>query len=94
MTNLPAIELLEEMHRFPGPYMFKVIGHHESGFLARVVGAVREELAMDVDPHYHHRETQGNRYIAVTVQPVVRDGAQVLSIYRRLMALTGIVMLW
>ena len=25
-SNLPAIELLESTHQFPGPYMFKAIG--------------------------------------------------------------------
>ena len=45
MEQLPAIELLESTHQFPGPYMFKVIGRVDNGFVARVVAAVREELA-------------------------------------------------
>ena len=47
MGELPSIELLEATHEFPGPYIFKAIGRVENGFAARVVAAVREELALD-----------------------------------------------
>ena len=56
MTQLPSIELLENTHTFPGPYMFKVIGRVENGFAARVVAAVREELAAEFDPPFRTRK--------------------------------------
>ena len=53
MGDLPAIEILEANHSFPGRYTFKAIGKVEKGFTARVVAAVREELANDIDPPFH-----------------------------------------
>src|SRR5438132_12015887 len=94
MDELPAIALLESTHSFPGPYMFKVIGRATSGFVARTVAAVREEMAADVDPPFRVRETTGRRHIAVTVQPTVQTPQQVLAIYRRLRMLVGLVLLW
>ncbi|HEV3203571.1 MAG TPA: DUF493 domain-containing protein [Gemmataceae bacterium] len=92
MNNLPALELLEKTHQFPGPYMFKVIGRVENGFVARVVAAVREELALAEDPPYSFREAVGGRHVAVTLEPMVETGYQILAVYSRLKKLTGLVM--
>ena len=94
MTDLPAIALLESTHSFPGPYLFKVIGRAERGFVARTVAAVRDELAAEVDPPYRLRESAGGRHIAVSLQPTVQTAQQVLAIYRRLRLVVGLVMLW
>jgi hypothetical protein len=59
MGELPSIQLLEATHTFPGPYMFKVIGRVENGFVARVVAAVRDELEDQFDPPFKVREAQG-----------------------------------
>lgn len=94
MGELPAIELLERTHTFPGPYMFKVIGRAEDGFIARVVTAVRDELAEALDPPYTVRESAGGRHVAITLQPTVRTVHQVLAVYRRLRPMSGLVFLW
>jgi putative lipoic acid-binding regulatory protein len=94
MNDLPSIELLESTHTFPGPYMFKVIGLAERGFVARAVAAVREELVEPVDPPFRVRETAGGKHVAVTVQPTVQTARQVLAIYGRLRTLAGLVVLW
>jgi putative lipoic acid-binding regulatory protein len=94
MSELPAIELLESTHQFPGPYVFKVIGRVERGFVARAVAAVRDELDCDVDPPYKTREARGGQHIAVTLEPQVQSALQVLAVYRRLRAMNGLVMLW
>jgi uncharacterized protein len=92
--ELPAIALLEKTHTFPGPYMFKVIGRSEGGFVARAIAAVREELASEGDPPFRTRQTPNGRHIAVTLQPTVQTAQQVLAVYRRLRSLAGLVMLW
>jgi uncharacterized protein len=92
MKNLPALELLEKTHQFPGRYMFKVIGRVENGFVARVVAAVRDELAFAEDPPYSIREAVGGRHVAVTLEPMVETGNQILAVYSRLKKLTGLVM--
>jgi len=93
-SNLPAIELLESTHEFPGTYMFKAIGRSENGFAARAVAAVREELAEATDPPFRVREAAGGRHVAVTVTVDVQTAYQVLAVYRRLRALVGLVLLW
>jgi putative lipoic acid-binding regulatory protein len=88
-----SIELLEKTHRFPGPYMFKAIGRVENGFMARVVAAVRDELADPVDPPYKFREAAGGRHVSVTLEPTVQTADQVLAVYRRIRTVRGLVML-
>ena len=73
MQNLPAIQLLESTHHFPGPYMFKVIGRAESGFVALVVAAVREELAEGIDPPFKVRSARGGRHLSITLEPTVQS---------------------
>ena len=94
MSTLPAIELLEATHEFPGRYMFKVIGRSERAFVARVVAAVREELAEEIDPPFRVRETAGGKHVAVTLTPMVQTAEQVLAVYSRIRKMAGLVMLW
>jgi hypothetical protein len=94
VEELPAIELLEANHTFPGPYIFKVIGRVENGFVARVIAAVREELAASVDPPFKVREAVGGRHVSVTLEPTVQTARQVLAVYRRVRKLAGLVLLW
>ncbi|HEV3260010.1 MAG TPA: DUF493 domain-containing protein [Gemmataceae bacterium] len=93
MGELPSIELLENTHKFPGPYMFKAIGRVENGFVARVVAAVREELAVSADPPYRFREAVGGRHVSVTLEPTLQTVHQVLAVYRRIRKTAGLVML-
>ena len=92
MGDLPTIELLERTHRFPGPYLFKVIGRVDDGFAARAVAAVREALEWDEDPPFRVREATGGRHVAVTLEPILQTAQQVLTVYQRLRGLGGLVM--
>src|SRR2546430_16723692 len=83
MDELPAIELLEANHTFPGTYTFKAIGQVENGFVARVVAAVRDELGDAVDPPFRVREAVGRRHESPTVQPAGQTAQEVLTRYRR-----------
>jgi putative lipoic acid-binding regulatory protein len=94
MGELPAIALLESTHQFPGPYMFKVIGRHENGFVARAVAAVRDALEAPIDPPFKVRQTRGGRHVSVTVTPTVQRAEQVLAVYRRVRTMAGLVMVW
>ena len=90
MNNLPTVELLEETHDFPGPYMFKVIGRADERFIAMVVAAVRDELEGVIDPPYRVRETAAGRHVAVTVEPQVQNAWEVLAVYQRLGQIAGV----
>jgi putative lipoic acid-binding regulatory protein len=89
-----SIELLERHHTFPGPYMFKVIGKSDNGFVARVVAAVRDEMAEEVDPPFRVRETSGGRHVAVTLEPTMKSAHQVVAVYRRIGRMAGLLFLW
>jgi uncharacterized protein len=91
MERVPPIELLERTHRFPCPYMFKAIGKVENGFAARLVAAVRDELAAEVDPPFRVREAVGGRHVAVSIEPVVQTAQQVLAVYQRISKIAGLV---
>lgn len=93
MGVVPAIELLNAGHEFPGPYIFKVIGRTENGFVARAVAAVRDALSAAVDPPYSVRESAGGRHVSVTVEAQVQTAEDVLAVYRRVHKLAGLVML-
>jgi putative lipoic acid-binding regulatory protein len=94
MQYLPAIELLESTHRFPGPYLFKVIGRSDQGFVARTVAAVRDAVAAEFDPPFSVRETAGGKHVAVTLEVPVQDAEDVIAVYRRVQKLAGLVFLW
>jgi putative lipoic acid-binding regulatory protein len=94
MTEKASVELLENTHHFPGPYMFKVIGREENGFVARVVAAVRDALAHEADPPFKFRHTTGGRHVSVTLEPVVQDGSEVLAVYRRIRQTNRLLMCW
>ena len=92
MDELPSIALLQDTHEFPGVYVFKVIGRSEGAFAARVVAAVREALEWEQDPPFRLRETAGGRYVAVTLEPRLTTAHQVLTVYRRLRTMSGLVL--
>lgn len=94
MDEFSTIDLLEATHTFPGPYMFKVIGSVDNGFIGRVVAAVRDELSKSVDPPYRLRLAEGGRHVAVTLEPEVENPYEVLAVYRRLRKTAGLIMLW
>lgn len=93
MNELLSLDLLNDTHAFPCVYVFKVIGRVDSGFAARVVAAVRDELAHVVDPPFKTRMTRNGRHVAVTLEPTVQTAEEVIAVYRRMRTLTGLVML-
>ena len=90
----PSLELLTATHQFPGNYVFKVIGHRDDDFTARVVAVVRAELQQTFDAPYQTRETASGRHVSVTVEPWVDSPEQILAIYGRLKTVAGLVMLF
>lgn len=92
MNVAMSIELLESTHQFPCPYMFKVIGRFENGFVGRVVAAVREALDSQADPPFKVRQSAGGPHLAVTLEPVVRTGQEVLAVYKHILQMDGLVM--
>ena len=92
--TLPAQDLLETTHAFPGVYVFKIIGSADDAIVARIIAVFRQELTIEVDPPFRVRESAGGRHLSVSVEPTVQSAEQVLAIYRRLGEVQGIVMLF
>ena len=94
MDYQPSIELLEATHRFPGPFMFKVVGRSEEQFVARVLAAVRSQLGDDNEPAFSIRKTANGVHTCVTVEPEVPSAAAVVQIYSHLRSVDGVMMLF
>lgn len=94
MGKLPPLELLDAIHKFPGPYTFKLIGIADDFFLPRVIAAIRDELHYETDPPYDVRESVGGRHIAVTVELVMNSSSQIHAVYQRLLSLPGLVVIF
>lgn len=91
MDEFHSIELLEANHRFPCPFMFKVIGHAADGFIARVIFAVREELNLSIDPPFTLRQSAAGKYVSITIEPFLMNAGEVLAVYRKVSAVQGVV---
>jgi putative lipoic acid-binding regulatory protein len=92
-NGIPSVELLEKVHRFPGPYMIKAIGKAEDDFVARVLREVRLALSAEADPPHTLRHTAGGKHVAITLQLQVDSAHQVRAIYGRVMGTVGLVLL-
>jgi len=93
MDHRPSLELLESNHEFPGVYQIKAIGSVDGGFEARVLEAVRAELASPSDLDSSARTTPGGRHVALTMHVTVQTAEQVREIYGRIQAVEGLHML-
>lgn len=93
MNNLPPQDLLDEMHSFPGKFVFKAIGRTNDDFVERVVAIVRATLEQDFDAPYELRETTGGRHVAVTIEPWVESSQQVIDVFAAIRNIDGLVML-
>lgn len=93
MTPLPARELLEAVHKFPGNFVFKAVGLGETEFATTVLAEIREALSLEFDPPFETRETPAGRHVAVTVTPWVESADEVLAVYERIRVIPGLVML-
>ncbi len=87
-TREQTIELLNATHDFPCAYVLKVIGVAADDFVARVVLAVREEIAGSVDPPYRRRCTPAGKHVSITLE----SAEQVLGFYDRMRAVSGVVL--
>ncbi|RJX30638.1 MAG: DUF493 domain-containing protein [Desulfarculus sp.] len=89
-----TLALLMEHHRFPGPYMFKIIGFDDNGFLQRVRLAAEEVLGpLNEDSQVRSRPSAGHKYLAVTLDVEVDSPDQVLAVYAGLRRLEGLMVL-
>ena len=88
------LDMLNELHTFPGPYIIKAIGRNEDDFVSRVVRATQNRVAADGSVQHTVRETPGGRHVAVTLTAVMQSAEEVLEAYDALRDLDGLVQLF
>ncbi len=95
LLSQEALSLLEQHHQFPSEYMFKVIGFAGPDFLPAVRRAAESVLGRLEEPErqVRGRPSSGGRYLAVTLEVLVANAAQVLAIYAALKQVQGVVVL-
>ena len=88
-----ANDLLESSHEFPGIYKIKAIGLVDDQFEARVLDAIRPELAEPSEIGYSVRSTPGGRHVALSLDLKVESAEQVRAIYSRIKEVEGLTLL-
>lgn len=88
-----TLQALNELHQFPGEFMFKVIGENTPEFLAHVVQVAVTVLGPGVAPAVTTRESSHGRHQAVTMVVQVPSAEGVLEVYAGLRGLAGVKML-
>ncbi len=78
------LDRLNDVHSFPGPFVFKVIGTNSEQFISLVVETTAEALGRAVDPDISTRESSGGKHLSVTMSVEVKDAESVLDVYAAL----------
>ena len=76
-----SLEVLRQVHDFPGPYVFKIIGENTPDFIARVVQAAVIILGPKVAPQVATRQSSGGKHQSITLTVRVADAERVLDLY-------------
>lgn len=85
-----SLEILRQAHRFPGPFVFKVIGDNTSALIAQVSDAVVATTGAGATPTVTTRQSAGGRHLAITLTTQVDSAEQVQDVYAALKALPGV----
>ena len=75
------LDRLRDVHEFPGPYVFKVIGANSEAFVSQVVQAAVNALGRGADPDVSTRESSKGNHLSVTLSVTVEDPESVLDVY-------------
>jgi uncharacterized protein len=88
MTERQALlDRLEDVHSFPGTYMFKVIGANSESFVESVKEAAVGVIGAEVELEVSTRESSGGKHLSVTMSLRVEAADEVLEIYAALQEL-------
>lgn len=85
-----SLRRLAAVHRFPGPFLFKVIGSNSAGLVAGVVQVAVWRLGPQAWPEVSIRRSHGGRHQAISLRAWVPHPEAVVDIYRGLRALPSV----
>lgn len=73
---------LNDVHTFPGPYLFKVIGPNTDSFVSLVVQGVILASGPDSNHQVTTRESSGGNHLSISITIEARSADHVLDVYR------------
>ena len=85
-----SLDRLNEVHSFPGPFVFKVIGANSQEFISQVTRTATETLGEEVEPEISTRESSKGNHLSVTMSVHVEDAESVLDVYAALKELDDV----
>ena len=83
-----ALALLRSMHRFPGPYEFRVVVRPQAS--GATVSAVRAVLGADAELKVGERWSRAGTWVALHLRATVSSAEQVLDVYEVLQRTEGV----
>ncbi|MCF8032687.1 MAG: DUF493 domain-containing protein [Desulfarculaceae bacterium] len=87
-----SLQLLEQFHDFPGPYMFKVIAFDSEDLAAEVRRQAEAVLGpLTEQGSVRTRPSSGGKYLSVTLEAELASAEQVLQVYESLKQVEGLV---
>lgn len=89
-TRQSSLDALKQVHQFPGPYIFKVIGENSPEFLAHVVQIAVWVLGPRTQPAVSVRQSSGGKHQSITLKVRVSTAEGVLDVYEGLGTLAGV----
>lgn len=91
--KLPPIELLESVHKFPGPYTFKIIASNDEPTVKKVIEVMQTTLGLPATPHYSSRVSESGKHVSLTIEPTLQRAQEVHSVYEALLKTPGVLLL-
>lgn len=91
--NLPPIELLESVHKFPGTYPFKIIASNDDETIKRILEVLKTQLGLSEEPKYSSRLSESGKHLSITVEPILQRAQDVHLIYEALLKTPGVLLL-
>jgi|688.fasta_scaffold93371_3 putative lipoic acid-binding regulatory protein len=88
--QLPSIELIESIHKFPGEFTFKVIGDSRPDFAADALNSAFVALGQDRNVQHSARQSAAGNHTAVTLSVPVKNGEEVHAVYQELLKIPGV----
>jgi putative lipoic acid-binding regulatory protein len=88
--QLPSLELIESIHKFPGDFTFKIIGDSRSDFAADALNAALAALGRDRDVQHSSRQSAAGNHTSVTLSVPVKNGSEVHAVYQELLKIPGV----
>ena len=84
------LKRLNDVHAFPGEYVFKVIGTNSPEFVTRSVQATVNVLGSSANPDVSTRSSSGGKHLSVTLTVDVDQAEDVLDVYALLQEMEGV----